>query len=459
VGSSLANRPALIAFIGLAAGMATSWGWWHCLLVVPVAWVSGWNRGGLVAAAALLLGIFVRPGPPGPLPLEGVRLRLTATVISVPYETVGRQVFDADTPLGKLRVTPRDPSDLRLGDRLVLTGKVKTPDQAAPRRSSRGDMTQAEVEDVQRGFVGWLWAQKARESFRAFLAGGLTSRPAALMQALCFGVTSDIDRKDMEAIRESGASHLVAASGFNVVIVGTALLGVLSFLPVPRWAQLLTLLCVLIVYAGAAGLGSPIVRAILMTAIHLGAEAVRREPDSLSSASGAGAISLILDPSDVAGIGFWLSYTAVFALIAYSKSDFLEVWLRMPQIPFAKKARDLIVTSLVAGLATAPISAAVFGEAPVWGLLTNLLVAPLCGLLTLVSLGLWVAWLFAPFLGEMALEWAVEPLLGFILMALHGVASLPAAVVTVPPLPVWLLPVAGLWAALLWRDRIRPDRD
>ncbi|MEO0428809.1 MAG: ComEC/Rec2 family competence protein [Pseudomonadota bacterium] len=111
----------------------------------------------------------------------------------------------------------------------------------------------------------------------------------------------------------------------------------------------------------------------------------------------------------------------------------------------------LLLTSVVAGAATAPFAGVHFNRATPWGLLANLGAVPVMGLWIAPSAIL--AGLLAPFgFAEPAL--ALMGLgIDWVLGVAHRVAALPGADTGVPAAPVWLLgtlALGGLWAAV-WR--------
>ncbi|MEM9780961.1 MAG: ComEC/Rec2 family competence protein, partial [Pseudomonadota bacterium] len=109
------------------------------------------------------------------------------------------------------------------------------------------------------------------------------------------------------------------------------------------------------------------------------------------------------------------------------------------------------LTSLVAGLATAPVAAIHFHRMSPWGLVANLLAVPV--------MGAWIApagaaaALAAPFGQSGPLLDLMALGIGWVLRVAHEVAALPGADRAIPAMPISLLVVlalAGLWIAL-WR--------
>ena len=157
------------------------------------------------------------------------------------------------------------------------------------------------------------------------------------------------------------------------------------------------------------------------------------------------------------GVSFQMSFAAVLALIA--GYDALRPvlsrlhgggWRRM-----ALHGAAPVVTSLLAGTASAPYAAYHFGHVQLYFIVANVVAVPLTALWVLP----WgvVALLLMPFGAEQLaftpMGWGLEA----ILWVARGVSSWPAATVSVPPMPAWGLAVFSLGLAwlCLWRTPVR----
>ena len=114
----------------------------------------------------------------------------------------------------------------------------------------------------------------------------------------------------------------------------------------------------------------------------------------------------------------------------------------------------MVVTSGMAGLATAPFSAATFNQMTAYGLLANLLTVPVMSVLMgagVVAALLAPVGLAAPALVVMG--WAAQWILG----VAHWIAGLNGAITPVPQPGPWVIPLITLGAlwALIWQGRAR----
>ena len=115
----------------------------------------------------------------------------------------------------------------------------------------------------------------------------------------------------------------------------------------------------------------------------------------------------------------------------------------------------LVLTSLLAGTASAPFGAYHFGHVQLYFVLANLVAVPLTAF-WILPLGL-LALLLMPFgldgAAFVPMGWGIEAVVAIA----RSVASWPAATVAVPPMPGWGLAVfaLGLTWLCLWRTRLR----
>jgi competence protein ComEC len=166
----------------------------------------------------------------------------------------------------------------------------------------------------------------------------------------------------------------------------------------------------------------------------------------------AALIVLVLHPQALTGPGFQMSFAATTALVATFRVT--RGWDgRLPG--WARPVFALVLASVVAGAATAPIAAAHFNRVPHFGLIANLLSVPLMG--TIIMPAAVLAALLAPF-GLDGLAYAVmRPAIAWILGVSDWVAGLDRAISHVPAPGPWVLPLVAcgaLWL-ILWQGRGR----
>ena len=290
----------------------------------------------------------------------------------------------------------------------------------------------------------------------------------ALAAALLTGERAAIPEPVVEDLRIAGLAHLLAISGLHMGLVAGALFFVLRFglaaiprlaltRPIKKWAAIGALIGVLF-YLILSGASIPSQRAFIMVGVGFVAVMIDRVALSMRLVAFAGFLVVLFQPDAILSAGFHMSFAAVAALIAVYES------LRdRPDSPLNRTGQHrmlaygigLVLTSLVAGLATMPFAAYHFGRVSDYGLLANLMAVPLMGA-WVMPVGL-ISLLATPFGLEawplQAMGWGIE----LIRQSAHFVAGLPGSefgVKLAPPVVLILTGVALVWA-VLWRGPLR----
>ncbi len=208
----------------------------------------------------------------------------------------------------------------------------------------------------------------------------LDHRPGTdLIRALAVGDRREIGPQRWEVLSATGTTHLMAISGLHIGFVA----GLVYFLAGLAWSRCAP--CSLRIaapraaamlagaaaftYAGLAGFSVPTQRALIMTAVALGAGAAGRRITPGFGLSSALLAVLIIDPLAVLSIGFWLSFAAV-AVILFG----LHGRLRRPT-----GWRAWLRVQFLAGLGLFPLLIAAFDSASLVAPLANLAAVPWVG--------------------------------------------------------------------------------
>ncbi|MCE0506479.1 ComEC family competence protein [Roseivivax sp. GX 12232] len=290
-----------------------------------------------------------------------------------------------------------------------------------------------------------------RHRVSARLQAGLPGPAGAVAAAILTGDRSAIPRAVTRDLRQANLAHLLAISGlhmglltglvFAVVRLGlVALPGVGQTWPVKKIAALAGL------GAGAgylalSGANVATERAFVMVAIMCLAVLFDRRALSLRSVALAALVILVTRPEALLSPGFQMSFAATGALVAaFAAWRDSGIERRLPRL--ARGPAALVLSSLVAGGATAPIAMAHFNILAHYGLLANLLAVPLMGLwvmpLGLLALGMMPFGLEA--LPLRAMGWGLDWILG----VAARVAGLPGALGQIRAPPEMVLPLITL---------------
>ena len=310
---------------------------------------------------------------------------------------------------------------------------------------------------------GGLGVFKLRMAASARIQAVLGGDVGGFAAAITTGDRSAISQAALDALRASNLAHLLAISGLHMGLMSGVVFAALrlAFALVPPVALRMPARSIaaggaLIAAAGYLALSGGNVatqRAFIMVGVALFALMIGRRAISLRGVAIAATIVLVLRPEALMGPGFQMSFAATTALVA------VFGWMRDGQIPLGPRwlqpVLAVVVSSAVAGFATAPIAAAHFNAIAQYGLLANLASVPLMGVLVIPAAV--VAVVLAPFGLEAVGLWAMSLGVRWILSVAHFVADLPQARTYVVGPGGWVLPLLalGFLTLLLWRGRLR----
>lgn len=296
----------------------------------------------------------------------------------------------------------------------------------------------------------------------------MPGRTGGFAAAILTGDRSEVDASSVAALRASNLAHLLAISGLHMGLLTAFVFALVRYglAAVPgvalRW-PIKKVAAVVALVAGAAYLalsGGNVAtqRAFIMTAVVLVAVLLDRPAFTLRAVALAAMVVLVARPESLTEAGFQMSFAATTALIATFEWLRGQGWWRETKGEAWRFFRPVIgvaVTSLVAGAATAPISAFHFNTLSQYGLLANVLAVPAMGLVVMPAAVLGA--LLAPLGLAAPALWAMDLGIRYILEVTAFVAGLDGAVRAVPAGPtasLVLIALGGLFV-ILWRGRSR----
>jgi competence protein ComEC len=255
-------------------------------------------------------------------------------------------------------------------------------------------------------------SETARAALQRFVASREAPEEArGILTALTVGERGKIPEATGEDFRKAGLAHLLAISGLHLGFVAAGLYFLLVFLLARTRKLVLRLdvrrlaaavvIPVTLGYTFLAGAHLPAVRACIMVLGFLLAVLLRRDSDPLQTLCAAALVILGLWPQSLFEVSFQLSFCAVFFIVLGMPvvSGWLRLPLTRPEEPwwrrFLVRVIHFMLVTLLATLATAPLTAYHFNQLSLMGLVANLAAVPLAAFL-IVPLGL-IACLLYPF--------------------------------------------------------------
>ncbi|HQO37766.1 MAG TPA: ComEC/Rec2 family competence protein [Candidatus Omnitrophota bacterium] len=221
---------------------------------------------------------------------------------------------------------------------------------------------------------------------------------AGIMNAMLLGDKAGVPRVIYNDMIRSGTVHILVVSGFNVGVIAGACALVLKIMRIARYARLIIIVPVLILYCLMTGASPPVVRATIMGIFLFLSWYVRRDP-SISQALSLSAFSILaFDPRQLFNASFQLSFAAVAAVGLLS--PVVAGLLKTSRIPFRplRWTAQLSVVSLSAWLGTAGFIAYYFRIIAPVTVLANIFIPVIASLITLCGAGLIVSSFLCPYI-------------------------------------------------------------
>ncbi|WP_420863250.1 ComEC/Rec2 family competence protein [Algirhabdus cladophorae] len=280
----------------------------------------------------------------------------------------------------------------------------------------------------------------------------------AVAAALITGDRSGIPQDVLRDLRASNLAHLLAISGLHMGLLAGFVFSSLRYIlalapgfamrhPIRKYAAVGALIAASI-YLILSGGTVATQRAYIMVAVMLMAILMGRRALTLRSVALAAILVLVLRPEALMGPGFQMSFAATTALVVVF-SALRGNTFGLPR--WTQGALGVLISSAVAGFATAPIAAAHFNQIPHYGLLANLTTVPLMGAVIMPAAVI-AALLWPLGLAGVAL-WIMAKGIGWVVYVADKIAGFETALSHVVSPHAIVLPMMALGAVffVLWR--------
>lgn len=343
-------------------------------------------------------------------------VRFTATILERPEDTDSKTIVSK----GMWNIPIKGYAEIIPGSRMAFTGKVEP-------KLLMGQVVQIIMKDPTFDIIGRPQGSPLRVGERIILLLGswrekwvgvlektLPSPMSGLAAGILLGVKGQMPYEFYQQLIKTGTLHIVAASGFNVMVVVSVLMA-LAKKVWRRGAAIGVGVAGIVFYVLLSGASASVVRAGIMGSLTLIAYYFGRPAEARRLLWVTAGAMLLFNPLYIVNVGFQLSVAATAGLL------YIEPWMRVlssransrdPSTTVGmtndvvgmtgKFLSDYLYPTLAATIATMPIILYHFGRVSLISPLANILILPLVPLIMLLSaltlvLGQSVAWfLYVP---------------------------------------------------------------
>lgn len=326
--------------------------------------------------------------------ISSVKTKNQYQIFTVHNTSLGDDFYDVEI------TTPLYPR-YSVGDTLTLSGKVSEIQNVFPHTDTNNTISSFDyisythmkdigssmfypkierVDSVADTFPYFL--MKWKEELVSRVSLYVDAPASTLASGMLFGVSS-FSQEFSDTFRVAGLSHIVVLSGFNIVIIISFMMVLLTFLP--RNIRIIMAGVSVILFVCMVGVSASVVRATLMASISLLAMISGRVYVAKQALVVSLFLSSMYSPETlIHDVSLHLSFLATVGIVYMSEPLLLFLKsTRMKRLP--KFFQELFVTSFSAYSMTLPYVVYMFGSVSVYALIANILVVPFVPLGMLLS--------------------------------------------------------------------------
>lgn len=375
----------------------------------------------------------------------GHSVEMVGTVINPPQERgqAWRTLFHPDGGGSNISVSvPLYPA-VRYGDRLRVSGTLVKPEAFLSDNGRVFDYpgylalsnVYYQIKNVRSVVIGhgkgsWLKERLflIRTGFLHRIGERFAEPGSALLAGLLLGEKSSLGPQLEEDFRKAGVIHIIVLSGFNITIIGTAVMYVLSGLP--RRVSIVFGIVFIVLFSIMTGASATVVRSAIMAVSGLLATLFYRVYDVPRALFLAAFLMVLFEPGVlIFDPSFQLSFLSTIGLIYLS--PLIErrlMWCR-------ETPRTILTATLSTQLFVLPYLLYSIGDVSLVSIFTNLAILPTIPFAMLFG---FVATL-TPLVVAIVPVTLAHALLAYIFIVVRFFANLPFATVAIPYFPAWLM--------------------
>lgn len=318
------------------------------------------------------------------------RISLFGTIIDEPSIGENSQKLTIGIQMGrdktKILTTVNLDNDFQYGDQVNFSGELKKPENFITDQGKEFDyfnylkkdgifytMSYPKVEIISRGNGNKVKSAllSIKEKFLETINFAVSSPESLLLGGLILGEKASFGRELRQSFVDTGTIHIVALSGYNVMIVAEWFMKLFKFLSQTLGISVGVLLIWLFILM--TGGSSTAIRAGIMATLALLARATGRNYDVARALTLAGVFMILLNPFVLAyDVSFQLSFIATIAVIFFAPRIEKYFW----QVTNSFELRDIISVTCAAYIFVLPFILYKMGNLSLVALPANILILP-----------------------------------------------------------------------------------
>ncbi|WP_303814314.1 DNA internalization-related competence protein ComEC/Rec2 [Selenomonas ruminantium] len=331
--------------------------------------------------------------------------------------------------------------EVRIGDKVTATGKVRSPHgyqnpgQLDTKMLLKSQGISASLSAGKQGIKVMpvdtaVFARKlaeVRRHYRDSMEQVMPKSDAAAIFAMLFGGYDGLKPELVDSFTITGIVHILSVSGSHISLLAAVMAGFGGLLRLPKTVTAVLVVGLIAIYSLLAGAVPPVIRSAIMGGLAFVALALDRERDARRILLLTGLVMLLSAPLLLFHISFQLSFLATAGLLYLA-----PVWQKY----FRERGCNAYIAAglsitLAAQLATLPILAWYFNQLSLSSLIANLVVVPLVEIIIVLGLFAGVVAFILPFAGSVVFACG-SLLLGVVTEMTVKIAALPASAIWIP---------------------------
>lgn len=393
-------------------------------------------------------------------PLLDTEVTLVGEVIGDPDIRSSMQILTIAYETEKIRVTTDKTKAVSYGDEIEVTGNLEKPEAFVTALGREFDyvkyleakgieyqisFAEVNVPQSQQGNVFLSVLLHSKHRLISLLDIVLSEPQGSLADGLLLGLDQGLGNKLEEDFRRAGIIHIVVLSGYNIMLVVSFVMFILSFF-LRRKSRLVFGLLAILSFALIVGLSATVVRASIMASLLLIAQSLGRSYSVIRSLLLAGIIMVAINPYLLLfDIGFQLSFMATLGLILA-----LPWFTANSQPELLTSVRGYVVATAATQIAVLPLLIYHIGEISLVSVFVNVLVLPSVPIAMFGAFVAAVVYAVVPAIG-LLIGFVTQLVLSYIIVTAEFFSSLPFATYAFDEIAVaWVFVMYGVIGFGYW---------